>query len=64
MSGSVPGYPTPALDPSEVRPDPDEDNPNELVLDPTEVEEPLPPLDTTSPHETADQEDDGGPATD
>ena len=46
MSGPIPGYPVPAQDPNrnEVRADPDEENPHELVLGAGEVNEPLPPL--------------------
>lgn len=49
MSGSVPGYPTPALDPDDIRADPDQDNPNELVLEPEEVEATLPPVPAAHP---------------
>lgn len=46
MSGSVPGYPTPAQDEGihELRDDPDAENPNLLVLGADEFPEPLPPL--------------------
>ena len=44
-SGGVPGYPLPVLVPAEVRADPDEDNPHELILDASEVNPALPPLD-------------------
>lgn len=55
MSGPIPGYPVPALDASrnEVRADPDEENPHELVLDASEVSAGLPPL----PHADADADD-------
>ena len=45
MTGQVPGYPIPIQDPNlhEVRANPDEDNPNELVLGAAEVNEGLPP---------------------
>ena len=39
------GYPLPVLVPAEVRGDPDEENPHELVLDGSEVNAGLPPLD-------------------
>ena len=39
------GYPLPVLVPAEVRADPDEDNPHELVLDGSQVNPALPPLD-------------------
>ena len=44
-SGGFAGYPLPALEPAEVRADPDEENPHELVLDGSEVNPALPPLD-------------------
>lgn len=46
MSGSIPGYPLPSQDPNrhEVRADPDEENPHELVLEASEVNPALPPL--------------------
>ena len=51
MSGSIPGYPTPIQEPgvNEARPDPDEENPHELVLEAKDVRDsllpPLPDLD-------------------
>ena len=59
MSGSIPGYPLPAQDPNrhEVRADPDEDNPHELVLEASEVNAALPPLPPRRQPET--DEDDG-----
>ena len=44
MGDVVPGYPVPVQIPNEIRPDPDEENPNELVLDASEVSPALPPL--------------------
>ena len=44
-TGGFPGYPLPVLAPAEVRGDPDEENPHELVLDGSEVNPALPPLD-------------------
>lgn len=58
MSGPVPGYPIPIQDPNlhEVRADPDEDNPNELVLEAAEVNEGLPPLARPEPVPSQDDE--------
>lgn len=56
MTGSIPGYPIPAHDPNrhEVRDDPDEENPNELVLDAGQVAEALPPLPPRRPRPDAE----------
>ena len=43
-NGDFAGYPLPVLVPAEVRGDPDEENPHELVLDGSEVNPSLPPL--------------------
>ena len=53
-SGGFPGYPLPVLTPAEVRADPDDENPNELVLDGTEVNPALPPLHLLRHAETDD----------
>ena len=56
-SSQIPGHPTPILDPNqhEVRADPDEENPHELVLDASQVNAGLPPL----PHTTRAGDRDG-----
>lgn len=61
MSSMIPGYPIPSQDPNrhDARPDPDEENPHELVLDASEIHDGLSPW----PHPPAVPEDDEPPST-
>ncbi len=54
MGEVIPGYPLPVHIPAEVRADPDEDNPHELVLDGSEVNPALPPLEQVARVRDAD----------
>ena len=58
MMPGIPGYPIPSQNPNvhDPRPDPDEDNPNELVLDGSEVQPALPPLDLLTRRDDAPAE--------
>lgn len=61
MSGPIPGYPLPVQDPNrhEVRADPDEENPHELVLGASEVNAALPPLPPRRPPATTGEQQNG-----